>query len=334
MLDDLQRHIECLVDAVRDIRLQLINCIRVADDPQQSITLARSIAESVTKKLLKCMNCKVSTIFEACLKELEKHEVRSRGLVPAEIISMLHMIRVMGNKASHGASGIELTSNDVAIVLSSLLRVVEWYYSQFRLGPQINPILAPPKREPPSAPEDGTFFGELSIVAAPRDNPPFASDAIVWEEDTFQVMSASIVGQEVEEHPVRVTHKAYTVKPVQPGTLLVKDGSPLKFLAIVYDFDEDPSSHEEWVANALDKIFTETDARKLKSLALPLLGTSHGSSLKKERFITIFQEALHRASLGNLKKIWLITTREMTSEVVEILKSEFEDGAEGGPSKE
>jgi len=141
----LKQRIERLDVAVGEIREQLAHCLQVAARPQDALVLARSVAESLLKRVLRDINLKPPAMLEACLRELEKPEVMSRGLVPSEILSLLHMVRVLGNKASHGSMRISLAAADVQLVLQSLLRVVEWYFTEFNGGPKLNLLSREPE---------------------------------------------------------------------------------------------------------------------------------------------------------------------------------------------
>lgn len=94
----------------------------------------------MAKRLLEAIGIKPPAMLDACLRELEEPEVMSRGLVPSEIITILHMVRVMGNKATHGSMRIEATKADVYLVLQAVLRVVEWYFSAFERGPKLDSV--------------------------------------------------------------------------------------------------------------------------------------------------------------------------------------------------
>ena len=136
----LRQRIERLETTVGVIRDQLQNCLQVANRPSDAIALARSVAESLTKQVLKDLGSIPPSMLDACLKELEKPEMMSRGVVPSEIITMLQMVRVLGNKAIHNAMRIELTTADVDLILRSLLRVVEWYFTEFEYGLKVKTL--------------------------------------------------------------------------------------------------------------------------------------------------------------------------------------------------
>jgi hypothetical protein len=165
-------------------------------------------------------------------------------------------------------------------------------------------------------------IGTVQIFVGPEKMSPYPVDAVVAEEDTFLVLSADPELSESNESPIRVLTEALEARPETPGSVLVKDGHPLQLLAIVHDLDQGPSWKEEWIVSALEGIFRETDKRKLRSIALPLLGTLHGS-LEKKRFIALLRDSLERKPPSHLKRLWLVTPEGTASEMLEILKREL-----------
>lgn len=166
-------------------------------------------------------------------------------------------------------------------------------------------------------------MGSLRIVAAPEDVPPFDVDAVAAEEDTFLVLSAEPVVREPSVHPMRLWTKVIEAQPETPGSVLVRGKSPLSLLAIVHDLNLEPSWREEWIASALDGIFQEAENRKLRSIALPLLGTKHGS-VEKERFVLLLRCALKRASRSYLKRLWLVIPAGTSCKILEGIESELQ----------
>ena len=164
-------------------------------------------------------------------------------------------------------------------------------------------------------------LGSLRIVAAPDDTPPFKVDAVAAEEDTFLVLSADPQVRDPNEPLMRVMTRVIETHPEAPGSVLVKGKCPLRLLAIVHDLNEEPSWREEWIASALDGIFREAESRKLRSIALPLLGTLHGS-LEKQRFVVLLRCALERMSPNHLKRLWLAVPVGTNCKILEMLKSE------------
>jgi len=166
------------------------------------------------------------------------------------------------------------------------------------------------------------FFGTVKIVAAPEDVPPFKVDAVAAEEDTFLALSAEPKACENNEHPIRMMTKVFELSPEPPGKILVKGRNPLLFLAIVHDLNKEPSWKEEWISTALEGILREAERRRVSSLALPLLGTRHGS-LENNRFLMLLRNALERNPPKNLKRIWLMTPQEGSLRILEIFKTLF-----------
>lgn len=164
-------------------------------------------------------------------------------------------------------------------------------------------------------------FGSIDIVAAPLDRPPFTVDAVAFEEDTFLVLSADRQVRDPKEHQVRVMTRVIETRPEKPGSVLVKGKRPIRLLAIVHDLNQDPSWREEWIAHALDGIFHEAERRRLHSIALPFLGTLHGS-LDRERFVMLLRSALERLSAKHLKRLWLVVPAGTRSKILEILECE------------
>jgi hypothetical protein len=166
-------------------------------------------------------------------------------------------------------------------------------------------------------------MGSVRLFVAPKEWPPFLADALVEEEDTYLVLSADPEVQETREEPGELMAELLKTNPAVPGSVIVKEGQPLSLLAVVHDLNQEPSWKEEWIANALDRIFRETESRKIRSLALPLLGTLHGS-LDRQRFLALLREALERSSPKYLARLWLVvpagTAREVLGMLVSILK--------------
>jgi hypothetical protein len=164
------------------------------------------------------------------------------------------------------------------------------------------------------------WIGSVRIFVAPQDIPPFIVAAIAEEEDTYLVLSADSEVQETLEDPERLMTELLKTSPLTPGTVIPTGKHPLRLLAIVHDLDREPSWKEEWITGALDGIFREAESRKLRSIALPMLGTVHGS-LEKQRFLGLLREALERISPKHLAQLWLMVPAGSTREILEMLAS-------------
>jgi len=119
---------------------------------------------------------------------------------------------------------------------------------------------------------------------------------------------------------MRVMTRVIETRPQTPGSVLVKGKRPLRLLAIVHDLNQDPSWREEWIANALDRILAEAETRRLRSIALPFLGTLHGS-LEKQRFVVLLRDALERNPAIHLERLWLVVPEGSSSKILDILES-------------
>jgi hypothetical protein len=169
------------------------------------------------------------------------------------------------------------------------------------------------------------FFGPLQIVVAPSRVRPFEIDAIVYEEDTWLIMSAEPKRIEAPEHPIRLMTALMEARPEPVGSVLVKDGNPLRFLAIVHDVDQDPTWNEDWIVEALGNVLQEAERRKLGAIGLPLLGTRHGK-LPPDRFPELLHRVLDQHTLVHLKRLWLIISGANTKRLTAVLRSVFPSG--------
>jgi hypothetical protein len=165
--------------------------------------------------------------------------------------------------------------------------------------------------------------GKLRVAAAPKDTPPFPVEAFVFEEDTFLVMSADPTPKDPKVPMVRIMTSLIETQPRVPGTVVLQGRSPLRILAIVHDFNHDPSWKEEWIDNVLRSVFQKVANLGLHSLALPFLGTIHGS-LDKRRFIELLVRALQGAGHSHLRFLWLVVPPGESSEAIKNLRTEIE----------
>jgi hypothetical protein len=168
-----------------------------------------------------------------------------------------------------------------------------------------------------------TEYGPVRIIAAPEGMPPFQADAMVFEEDTWLVMSASPATCEPDVHPIRLMTDVMNAEPEPVGSVVVKKGNPLRFLAIVHDVNHEPTWTETWIEAALRHVFQEAEQRKISSMGLPLLGTKHGR-LDKIRFVVLLAGVLKRTAFCHLKRLWLIVPPRTGSQIIAALKAEID----------
>jgi hypothetical protein len=160
----------------------------------------------------------------------------------------------------------------------------------------------------------------VQIVIAPKKDQPFPIDAVAFEEDTFLVLSAETAVRKPQEPLIRIMTRVIETRPEIPGTILVKGKRPLRLLAIVHDLNQEPSWRKEWIQSALREIFKEVENRRLKSLALPFLGTMHGS-LEKRHFVMLLHEVLVLTEFKHLKHLWLIVPPRTSREILKPLET-------------
>ncbi|MFC1883723.1 hypothetical protein ACFL2O_03035 [Thermodesulfobacteriota bacterium] len=164
-----------------------------------------------------------------------------------------------------------------------------------------------------------TLLGNVRVVAAPEKPRPFDVDAIVCEEDTWLVMSADPEICIPEIHPIRLMTELIEAKPKTPGRVLIRQGNPIRFLAVVHDFNMDPTWKEEWIDQALSEIFKESEKRKMKAVGIPLLCTRHGR-LDVDRFLSLITDIISGTSFKYLKRLWLITSKGLELGLIDRLE--------------
>jgi len=147
-----------------------------------------------------------------------------------------------------------------------------------------------------------------------------SADAVVAEEDTYLVLSAEPEVREPAVARLHVFHEAYAAEPVEPGSVVVRQGSPLRFLAVVHDLSQDKSWREEWIAGALDAVLREADAWKVRYLALPPLGRVHGA-LPRERLVVLLRAALRARPPRHLERLFLVVPDDEAAIFKELLGS-------------
>lgn len=171
-------------------------------------------------------------------------------------------------------------------------------------------------------------FAGIRVVVAREDDPPFAVDGVAVEEDTWLALGAPSDVVSSPDHPVRVMTRVWTAQPHEPGTVLVKRGSPLRLHAVVHDLNVDPSWKDTWVRAALSRIFEETAQHRIRTLQLPLLGTKHGR-LPAGRFMTLLREALLEQaarSPQHPQAIWLVRDEESGADLLATLTASAKQG--------
>ncbi len=165
----LRARVDALSAAVAPWRAQLLTCLEVASTPHNAFTLARLLVEDIARALLLDLGLATRGRLLDYLDRLREPAVASRNLVPMEVVSLLDLVRVMGNKAAHGALKVDASAHDVALVVGAAHRVVAWYDAEFVLRPA--KAAASALRSTPTvvdwgdAPSVGRFFGRTDELA-------------------------------------------------------------------------------------------------------------------------------------------------------------------------
>ncbi len=144
-------------------------------------------------------------------------------------------------------------------------------------------------------------------------------DAVALEENTFLVLSADPTPRETHENPESLVRQVSTFEAQPLGSVVVTGEKPLQFLAIVHDLNQEPTCREEWVVSALREIFLQAERHRTRRLALPMLGTVHGS-LTPRRFVDLFEAALAESNIERLERIWVVIPDGTGGDVSESLR--------------
>lgn len=139
------------------------------------------------------------------------------------------------------------------------------------------------------------------------------------EEDTFLVLSAPKTVRPSHEPLLRIMTRVIETRPREPGTVVARGKKPLQLLAIIHDLNQDPTWKEAWISHALRVVFKTAEEQGLHSIALPMLGTVHGT-LAGQKFMMLLGSVLKDVSPEQLKRIWLIIPSGIGLHALERLK--------------
>jgi len=168
----------------------------------------------------------------------------------------------------------------------------------------------------------GGRLGRVHVVVAPEDEPPFPVDAIAVEEDTHLLLASDgIVEEPAESYGELVAADGERMANI-PGSVIVKKGRPLEFLAIVHDIDCDPTWREEWIASAINGVIEEAEWHHVQSIGVPLIGTRHGS-IEMRRVALWLGRCLSEKACRHLERVWVIAPAGSEAELMWALRTEF-----------
>jgi len=139
----------------------------------------------------------------------------------------------------------------------------------------------------------------LDLVVSKKGNAPFDVELVVFEEDTFRLLSASNFVQENRHSVDDVVQEMVAFEPESPGEILVKGN---RAFAIVHDLDQDPTCRPEWVDMAIRELFAYCDENDIQALAIEPLGCVHGKG-NVDDFVAKVQLL---ASDGSLERLWVM----------------------------
>ncbi len=169
-------------------------------------------------------------------------------------------------------------------------------------------------------PERAVTVGRVRVGLAAEGMPP-PTHAVVHEEDTWRVLSSDpSVVREPGESLSHAMIRALNARPLAPGSVLVRAHRPVRLLAIVYDFDQDPFWREGWIASALEGILHKADILGLRSMTVPLLGTTHGA-LPEARYASLLKDALQGYARGPLRRVQLVASGQAGARLLDALQA-------------
>ena len=160
----------------------------------------------------------------------------------------------------------------------------------------------------------------LEVVIAPENVPPFHVSAVVEEQDVALLLGENQAIHQDSDKPIwYLSHKLESQVLQTPGDVIVRHTNPLRLLAIVHDFDQEPSWQSEWVAQALVNIVHVVEKNRISSLRLPVLGAQYGR-VNLQEFIQLFMLAFMECSTVCLKRIWLAVEQKNCQKAFSILQ--------------
>ncbi len=147
------------------------------------------------------------------------------------------------------------------------------------------------------------YIAGSTIIRFTETDPALLQvDVVVEEQDTNLILGKSpVIMDTIESFPALVKKMEHQIHEI-PGNVIVKQSIPKRLVAIVYDVEHTPICEESWIAEALQNILMQCDKYKVKTLAMPLLGTSYGK-LKEETTMQLLQDSLIQNRKQTLKKI-------------------------------
>ncbi len=146
--------------------------------------------------------------------------------------------------------------------------------------------------------------GNTIIQFTENDPALLKVNAVIEEQDTNLLLGKTpVIMETIESFPALVKKMERQTRET-PGNVIVKQSVPKRMIAIVYDVEHTPISKKSWIEKALQNILVQCEEYKIKSLAMPLLGTSYGK-LKDETIMQLLQGMLIKDRHQYLKRIFI-----------------------------
>ena len=105
------------------------------------------------------------------------------------------------------------------------------------------------------------------------DEMPFEIQSMVFEEDTYLVLSAGNHIREIRAPLEALQREVQAQQPLTLGELAIR-GS--RVFAIVHDFDIQPSFSESAVQRALNELSQHIEHLDIRAIGMQALGSHHG----------------------------------------------------------
>ncbi len=163
---------------------------------------------------------------------------------------------------------------------------------------------------------------QVEVVA---DGMPLGHVAAEVEEQDVALLLAAHDEQR-EFHPDDkqpawyLSHKMESQTLHKPGDVLFRYSAPLRLLALVHDFDRQPSWNDEWVARALSNIARMVEEKNIVSLRLPVLGACHGR-IDMQVFVKLFILSLLKNPPPVLQRVQLVVDPDRFEEIYSALEA-------------
>lgn len=144
-------------------------------------------------------------------------------------------------------------------------------------------------------------FGMLSCTLVELSAIPNDLDALLFEEDTYLVLTVDGRMSYRDAHPVRMMTTAYSARPHPVGSLIVKGRS---WYGVTLDLDGDHLCKAEWVKQVYRRVGERLASGTVRKLGMHLLGNVHGR-LGADLCAGLVLEALKGWTVETPCTIWL-----------------------------